>query len=101
MNELPESAMHYLDASHGQYIPQAFFEQTKPECINWHCDDETKAWILESCANPESENYWEAWSDAEAYGYVTVIEPGTGIEYSLYQDGDLWLVPVDAEWPQS
>lgn len=101
MNDLPEGSILYLDASRGIYIPQAFFEQTKPECIRWHCSEDAKAGILTACANPDSDSYWEAWNDAEAYGYVTVIEPDTGIEYSLYQDGDLWLIPVDAEWPEA
>ena len=93
--ELPDGAVHYLDGARGIYIPRDFFLETKPECINWHCDQDTKKFILESCADPDNEWYWEAWSDAEMYGQITVTMPDTGIEYRLYQDGDLWLIPVE------
>ena len=98
--QLPETAEIYLDDSRGQYIPRDFFQITKPECIRWHCDTEQKTWILDQCSDPDKEFYWDAWNDAEAYGHVTVINPETHIEYGLYQDGDLWLIPVDAEWPE-
>ena len=94
MCELPENAELYLDGNRGVYIPQNFFEETKPECINWHCDDEHKEWILSECSNTDHEFYWDAWNDAECNGMVTVTSPESGIEYNLYQDGDLWLVPI-------
>ncbi len=99
-NQLPESAELYLDGTRGIYIPQNFFEITKPECINWHCDSETKAWILDQCSDPDNEFYWDAWNDAEACSMVTLILRGNGIEYNLYQDNDLWIIPVNAEWPE-
>jgi hypothetical protein len=101
MCELPETAELYLDSARGQYIPQNFFEVTKPECINWHCDTDTKDWILDQCSSPEKEFYNDAWNDAECYGMVTLTNPDTEIEYTLYQDGDLWIIPVDAEWPEN
>ena len=100
MCQLPETAELYLDSNRGQYIPQHFFMKTKPETITWHCDADTKAWILESCSDPDNEDYWEAWNDAECYGMVSVTNPETNVEYTLYQDGDLWLIPVGAEWPE-
>ena len=95
---LPESAILYMNDSRGIYIPQHFFEETKPECIVWHCSDEHKQWILESCSNPENDHYWDAWNDAECNGMMTVTDPDSGIGYNLYQEGDLWLIPLDAEW---
>jgi hypothetical protein len=100
MNELPDNAILYLDSNRGIYIPRDFFAETKPECIEWTCSAKQKTWILEQCSNPDNEWYWDAWNDAEAFGHVHVIMPETGIEYSLYQDGDLWLIPIDAEWPE-
>ncbi len=99
-DQLPETAELYLDGSRGQYIPQAFFEVTRADCINWTCDDETRKWILESCADPANEDYWEAWNEVEGSGRLTVTNPDTEVEYTLYQDGDLWLIPVNAEWPE-
>ena len=101
MCELPENAELYLDGNRGVYIPQNFFEETKPECINWHCDKEQKDWILDQCSNPENEGYWDAWNDAAGYGCITVTDPDDGIEYGLFHCDDLWIVPVDAEWPDS
>lgn len=91
MCEIPENAFLYLDSSRGIYIPQAFFSGTKPECIVWGCDEEQKAWVLESCDSIESEYYWEAW--AWVLDNLKVQHPETGLQSTLYQDGDLWLVP--------
>ena len=99
MNDLPETAELYLDGSRGQYIPQNFFEITKPECINWTCDKEQKAWILDQCSDPNNEHYWDAWNSAETD--IPVTNPETNVVYQLHQDGDLWIVPVDAEWPDN
>ena len=92
---LPESAKLYLDSNRGVYIPRDFFQETRPECIKWACDSETKAWILDQCSNPDNESYWDAWLQAE--NDVTVIDGD--VEYQIYPDDDLWLVPIDAEWP--
>ena len=99
MNELPETAELYLDSARGQYIPQNFFEITKPECINWHGIEDEKEEILADCSDPYNEFYWDSWIRFE--DWATVTNPENGIEYNLYQDGDLWIIPVDAEWPES
>ena len=96
---LPESAELFLDSARGQYIPRDFFDVVKHSCLNWHCNDESKAWILDQCSSPDNEFYWDAWNDCEN-GMITVTDPFLNIEYGLYQDGDLWLVPLDAEWHQ-
>ena len=95
--EIPENAICYLDSARGIYIPRDFFEITKPECISWHCDESQKQWILETCSDPDNDFYWDAWNDAECHQHLTVTDPDTGIEYSLYQDMDLWLIPVNLE----
>ena len=92
MCELPENAELYLDGNRGVYIPQNFFEETKPECINWQGIENEKDEIISDCSNPENEFYWDSWIRFE--DYATVTDPNNGIEYSLYQDGDLWLVPI-------
>lgn len=91
MENIPESAILHLDGNRGQYMPRDFFEITIPECIKWDCSDETKTWILATCKDPENESYWHAWNDAE--NHCTIVDPDSGIEYYLYQDMDLWLVP--------
>jgi hypothetical protein len=99
METLPENAELYIDGSRGQYIPQNFFEITLPDCINWHGIADEKDEILKDCSSPENEFYWDSWIRFE--DYATVTNPDTTIEYNLYQDGDLWLIPVDAEWPDN
>jgi hypothetical protein len=39
-----------------------------------------------------SETVWDSWT--HILDNATVIDIETGIEYGLYQDGDLWLVPL-------
>ena len=99
MTELPESAKLYLDSNRGMYIPQHFFEETKPECINWHHLVDNKDEYIQDCSDVDADFHNDAWCDV--LDNVTLTDPSNGIEYSLYQDGDLWLVPVDAEWPES
>lgn len=91
---LPIDSLLYLSDARGIYIPQNFFEGTKPDCISGVSD-----WARETClAGPDAEGYWDAWNDAEQNARVT--DPKTGTIYTLYQDGDLWLIPEGAEWPE-
>jgi hypothetical protein len=99
MCELPETAELYLDGSRGQYIPQNFFEITKPECINWHDLDADKDAIKADCMELDSDFHHDCWTDV--LDNVTLINPDTKVEYTLYQDGDLWIIPVNAEWPEN
>lgn len=92
MNELPESAELYLDGNRGVYIPQNFIECTDLDCLS-NVDQQDINTLLQG---PEDEWYWEAWSNILDNAILT--EHRTGKQFNLYQDGDLWLVPVDAEW---
>jgi hypothetical protein len=49
--------------------------------------------ILE--AGPDCEGYWEAWDDCVSR---VVVQSHTGQRYTLWRDGDLWLIPEGAEW---
>lgn len=98
MYDLPESAILYANSAHGVYIPQYFAESINRYVINlW------SSWIddLDSlCLGPDTcEDYWEIWEDM--LNRLVICDPDTGIEYYLYQDGDLWLVPVDYELEES
>jgi hypothetical protein len=39
--------------------------------------------------------YWDAWLNVEINASVT---DKNGVKYSVYQDGDCWLVPHGMEW---
>lgn len=93
MFELPESAILLADSAHGVYIPQYFAESILREHVTGVSDE---YWaILELDPNDEDtpEWYWDVWNDVEQNARVTC--PDTGTVYTLYQDGDLWLVPED------
>jgi hypothetical protein len=84
-----ENAILYTSDRHGIYIPQYFAESIKPECLTNVSSDAMD--ILK--AGPDHMEYWDAWNDVEAQ--ATVTDPSNGIEYYLWQDGDLWLIPVN------
>jgi hypothetical protein len=77
----------FLDSNRGIYIPRDFAEQVRHELVeNVTAED----WdILQ--AGPDHELYWDVWNDVEQ---KAVIDDGNR-KFTLYQDGDLWLVPLD------
>ena len=93
MNDLPESAELFLDGARGIYLPQNFAEIVKRERVEGVSEEQWA--ILE--AGPEHEWYWEAWD--EVLNSAIVTSPPTNERFALYQDGDLWLIPEDAEGP--
>ncbi len=90
---LPETAELYLNDSRGIFIPQRFAMETKRECVAGITDEDWET-IL---AGPGGEWYWESWDSIQQNAILT--DPTNGQQFSLYQDGDLWLIPIDAEWP--
>jgi hypothetical protein len=99
---LPENSVLYADSNRGIYIPQHFAESIKRDCVtglseaDWRCLEAGPPGSIfadgEGC-----EWYWETWD--RVLNNAVITEPDTGNKYALYQDGDLWLIPVDAEWP--
>ena len=88
----PEMLLWLSDAR-GQYIPRdfasSFVDRTKHVT---GVDDETWS-ILE--AGPDHESYWDAWTDVCDNAKIA---DERGNVYSIWQDGDCWLVPVGMEW---
>lgn len=79
-----------LDSARGIYIPQAFaknFDRTKIRNVT----DEQWA-TLE--AGPDHEFYWDAWDEVLDSARFT----DDGVEYTLYQNDDVWAVPTSWEW---
>ena len=70
----------------GIYVPQAFVKGYTTR--DWEIDP-VDAKIIE--AGPEHEHYWETWDDILAQARY---EDDKGNVWGLYQDGDLWAVPV-------
>ena len=90
MTQKPET-MLYANDSRGCYIPQYFAETIKRETLTGINPDALT--VLEN--GPEEEWYWDEWQHVLDNATVT---DENGIRYSLYQDGDLWLIPEGMEW---
>ena len=89
MHDLPETAVLFASDRHGVYIPQYFAESINRDMLSGVTDSDLDALALgpDSCGH-----YWDIWNDVECSAIVT---DNDGTTFSLYQDGDLWLVPTD------
>ena len=93
MNRSTQEPYVALNGAHGRYIPQLFCNDiTKNECaalnIDWH--------DVEVCQEgPDTEYYWDSWSQVLDNFKAT---DDTGINWYLYQDGDLWAYPEGYEF---
>ena len=86
MFDLPQDAILYTSDARGVYIPQHFAESIKRDCVEGVSAEDWA--ILES--GPDHEHYWDAWNDVEQ---TAIVMDQTGKRFTLYQDGDLWLIP--------
>jgi len=76
-----------LSDARGTFIPRDFVEGF--DVTEWGLDP--SAWCVTECQNPDSEAYWDAWSEILDRAALTK----DGKRYTLYQDGDLWAVAYD------
>lgn len=83
-----ENAYLFADEARGIYIPQHFAEAVTREYVTGVTDEDYS--ILED--GPENEAYWDVWMDVLLKAEITRPD---GSKYLLYQDGDLWIVPVE------
>jgi len=87
-----------VDGNKGIYLPQIFIETyysfIDPVC---HTDKIEGDIALIRYHGPDDQFYWHAW-DA-ILDNVRLILPGVGGDktYTLYQDGDLFAVPVSVD----
>lgn len=82
-----------LDGNRGIYIPQHFCEDFNLDMYGLAPGDEDVAICKEG---PDHEQYWDAWDSIQNKAKVTE----DGHTWTLYQNGDLWLVRDDTsdEW---
>lgn len=86
---MTDHAILLIDSHHGQFIPQIYRETCLKSLLNYKdlIND------LQTLKDPEDEFYWEAWNNIlSSAKHMTRYN---GKEYFLYQDGDLWAIPVD------
>ena len=94
MTTRPEMKLWLSDAR-GIYIPRDFATSfaDRAKSVSGVSDND---WA-ELEAGPDHEWYWEAWVKVCANAVVT---EDNGDRYTVYQDGDCWLVPVGMEWSE-
>lgn len=92
--EIRPNPVLVLDDHRGIYIPRDFARFVEREHVTGVTAEEYE--ILE---DPKHEHYWEVWSDVCESAKLTDVT--TGVVYTLYQDGALWLVPEGMEWSDS
>lgn len=95
MYDLPETAILYASDRHGVYIPQIFAETIKRDCVSGVDPSDLDSLAL---GPDECEYYWDIWNEVESNAVIT---DSNGNQFSLYQDGDLWLVPTNHEFEES
>lgn len=83
----------WLSDSRGIYIPRDFAKSfaDRAKSVTGVSDEDWQT--LEN--GPDDEWYWEAW---QAVCDNAVITDENGVKYSVYQDGDCWLIPDGMEW---
>jgi hypothetical protein len=92
MTNIPEPHL-FADSARGIYIPYHFATAIDQSCVTGlEPDDWT---ILE--AGPDHDLYWDVWTGVCDSAVVTGRD---GINYTLWQDGDLWLIPEGMEWSE-
>ena len=80
-----------IDGARGQYVPQAFAQQTPREWLSG-CKEADFSALL---SGPDHADYWEAWEDVLNHATLTF----QGKKFYLWQDGDLWAIP-EGESPE-
>lgn len=79
----------FADSARGQYIPQFFAESILPECVS-NVSDADMATLK---AGPDAEGYWDSWASVLDNARIT---DKAGRTWTLYHDGDLFMVSDDA-----
>lgn len=78
----------YADGARGVYIPQHFAESVNRSMVTGVSEEDYA--ILET--GPDHELYWDTWDDVMQSAVVTTAD---GHTWTLWQDGDLWLLRDD------
>ena len=85
--------MLWLSDTRGQYIPQDFANSFADRSKSVSSVRDVDWTTLED--GPDNEWYWDAWDRVCTDAMVTDEH---GNKYTIWQDGDCWLVPIGMEW---
>jgi hypothetical protein len=87
-----ENIQLLLSDARGIYIPRAFTQTCKIDKFTGITEEN-----IQECSNPDNEGYWDAWQEILDNAKYTHDD---GREFTLHQDGDLWLICVDKLTPE-
>ena len=85
-----------LDGCNGVHIPR-YFSQTQ-YMTDFYLDRVPTVSFMQAMnelSDPNNEFYWEVWDEILSKGYWVDSD---GNRWTLWQDGDLWMVRDDHEW---
>jgi hypothetical protein len=91
---LSPNALLLVSDGFGVYIPQTFTERVSFERVR-NVDPADWA-IIAKGPTLDNEHYWEAW---DCILSAAILYDDSGAEHHLWQDGDLWAVPMDTAIP--
>ena len=94
MSEKPEKQL-WLNDARGVYIPRDFAKSFDDRKVRVRGVSDEDWAILDEGPDALENPYWETWDDVLNNA---VIKDDNGVEFTLYQDGDLWLIPKGMEW---
>lgn len=86
--KMPEEIL-YADSARGIYIPQHFAESVDRSKLSGVSKGDLNTLLGE----PDQDYYWDTWASVCDDAILT---DSNGQQWTLYQDGDLWLVPLGA-----
>ena len=92
MTKKPDMLL-WLNDARGVYIPRDFAKSfaDRDKSVSG-VNAETWATLEQG---PDDEGYWDAWTEVRDNAVVT---DENGVKFTLWQEGDLWLIPEGMEW---
>lgn len=88
----------YLSDARGIHIPRDFVLCATKECVEDYTKWKEDLDFLADENNIDKDGYWDTWH--KVLENIVIKHPTTGRRWSLYQDGDLFIIPYlkDCKW---
>ena len=87
----PPEPILILNDAHGINLPRVFTKRVARERVANVSDED---WAILQ-AGPDHSEYWDAWQEVCDNAVLT---DDNGAKYTVYQEGDCWLIPVGMAW---
>ncbi len=88
MKKLNDTVILFCSDASGRYIPQRFAAEINQQFLQGVSQDD-----LNELADPDNEWYWDTWD--RVLCNAKVVDNSTGQTYTLWHDGNLWLLDWD------